>query len=243
MPRKTNYYLNERKRLDDIAKDFSMGKDFNAKLEKYKLIKIREDAKNGEILEVGCADGFLTKGLARYFKHITAIDASKKLIEKAKKHNLNNVIYKQTLFERFVPEFKFDTIILAEILEHVINPSQLLKLSREWLKEDGAIIIISPNAYSIHRQIGKLANMLKDIHDLNKTDIGVGHRRVYDHKLMAKDITNAGLKILKADGIFFKPLSNEQMNTLNQKTIDAFFEIGKKFPPEFLAQLYFVCGK
>lgn len=244
MPKITNKSLqSERRRLDKIAQTFSMGESLNKKLEKYKLIKMRLDVKDGEVLEVGCADGFLTKGLAEHYKHITAIDASEKLLKKAKRLRLKNAEFVHTLFEEYEPKKQFDTIILAEILEHVINPVLLLKLSRRWLKDTGRVIIISPNAKSLHRQIGVFASMLKDIHDLNETDIRVGHRRVYDHKSMTKDIRLAKLKIVKSDGIFLKPLANIQMDTLDDKVLDAFFEIGEKTSPEWLAQLYFVCKK
>jgi len=228
----------EKKRLSDIAVGFSMKTGFNGKLEKYRILTIRENLKGDEILDIGCADGFMVKALSKYFKHITAIDGSEELINRAKQHNLKNVDFIHTLFEEFEPTSKFDSIILSDILEHVRDPIQLLNMARRYVKNDGVILALCPNANSIHRNIGVLAGMLKDVHNLNKSDKSVGHRRVYGIDSLSKDIKSAKLKIVKWGGMFLKPLSNDQMNQLDNKIIDAFYLIGKKLPQEFLTEIY-----
>lgn len=233
----------EKKRLKQLAEGFSMADGFDGKLEKYMLAVIVNLVKGDWILDVGCADGVMAAGLAPHTKHMVAIDGSFELIEKAKKRKLPNVTFVCSLFEDYKPERKFDTVILSEILEHVADPVQLLKKSREWLKDDGVIVIITPNATSLHRQIGVLAEMLHDVHDLNDRDRRVGHRRVYDMGLLQKHIRAAKLKILKKGGLFLKPLSNAQMDTLEQNVINAFYLIGKRMPQELLTQLYVQCRK
>jgi len=233
----------EKKRLLNVTAGFSMKTGFNGKLEKYRILTIKEHLKNGEILDVGCADGLMAKELAKSFKHITAIDGSEELINMAKQYKLKNVDFVYSLFEEFEPKIKFDSVILSDILEHVKNPIHLLKLAKKWVKDNGIILILCPNANSIHRNIGAMANMLKNIHKLNKSDIKVGHRRVYDIHSLRKDIELANLKIEKWGGMFLKPLSNEQMNKLNDKVIDAFYSIGKQLDPKLLAEIYVQCKK
>lgn len=235
----------EKKRLSHIAKDFSMKTGFNGRLEKYRILTIKENLKGEKILDVGCADGLMTKELSKYFKHITAIDGSEKLIKRAEKYNLKNVKFIYTLFEEFNTKDKFDSVILSDILEHVKEPVRLMKMSKEWVKRNGRILILVPNAYSIHRQIGVMAGLLKDAHDLNATDIKNGHRRVYDLDLLKEDIKSAGLKIIKSGGMFFKPFSNSQMDSLqlNDNILDALYKMGTKFSPQLLAEIYVVCRK
>ena len=239
---KDNFEL-ERKRLADIAVDFSMKTGFDARLEKYRILTIIENIQGDDILEVGCAEGFMTQELSKNFKSITAIDASEKMIGEAKKLYLKNVDFICTLFEEYNPEEKFSNIVLCNILEHVRDPIELLKKSREWVKDGGSIVVLCPNAQSVHREIGVLAGMMSDIHDLNETDIRVGHRRVYDIKSLKEDIEVADLKIVKWGGIFLKPLSNSQMAPLDDKVIDAFYLIGKKLSPEVLTEIYVQCKK
>lgn len=233
----------EKKRLEDIGKKFTMEEGVTKKLEKYFIQMLKKDLGPGQTLEIGCADGYLAKNLAKFTTHITGIDGSKKLIDRAKKRKLKKVTFIYSLFEEYNPEIEFDYIILCDILEHVVDPIKLLKMSKAWLKRGGKIIIISPNANSIHRQIGQIAGMIKDVHELNETDLRVGHRRVYDTKLLQNEINEAGLRIIKEDGFFLKPLSDSQMEVLPDEVINAFYLIGEKMPKDLLALLYFVCKK
>ena len=233
----------EKKRLEEIAKDFTMESGLTKKVEAYFIEKIKKDLKKGRLLEIGCADGYLSKMLSEFPVKITAIDGSKKLIDKARRRKLRNVKFINTLYEEYKPEIQFDTIILSDILEHVSDPVDLLRKTKKWLKKNGRSIVISPNAYSLHRQIGVLAGMLGNAHDLNATDLKVGHRRVYDIKLLKAKIKKAELKVIKEDGFFLKPLSDVQMEDLPNEVINAFYLIGKKIPKRFLALLYVVASK
>lgn len=235
--------LQEKKRLEDIGKTFTMETGLTKKIEDYFVDKMKDDLGPGHVLEIGSADGYLAKKLAKYTTFITGIDGSEKLVQRAKKREIKNATFIYSLFEEYKPQTKFDYIILCDILEHVNDPIELLRLSKKWLKNSGTVIIISPNASSVHRQIGFLAGMLKDIHELNSTDLRVGHRRVYDSKILKKDIRKAGLRVIKADGFFLKPLSDSQMEDLPDEVINAFYLIGKKLPKKFLALLYLVCSK
>ena len=73
----------EKKRLEEIAKDFTMESGLTKKVEAYFIEKIKKDLKKGRLLEIGCADGYLSKMLSEFPVKITAIDGSKKLIDKA----------------------------------------------------------------------------------------------------------------------------------------------------------------
>ena len=233
----------EKKRLADIATHFSMGTGFNGRLEKYSIQTVREQCKGQRLLDVGCADGFMVRALAPYFTHITAIDGSEELIARAKELHLSNVEFLWTLFEEYKPTQKFDTVILSDILEHVDNAVELLRLAKEWICEDGVVVALCPNAYSIHRQIGVLSGMLTDVHDLNPTDISVGHRRVYDIQTLTTDIETAGLHVRTWGGMYLKPLSNGQMDALPDSVVDAFYAIGKNLPPDLLTELYVQSGQ
>lgn len=233
----------EKKRLEKIAKNFSMKEGFTGKMEKFMCLTLQEHLKDGHILDVGCADGVMVKELSKYYKKFTAIDGSQEIINKARGLKLPNVNFVYTLFEDFNPEEKFDSIILSDILEHIENPVQLLKRAKSWLKDNGVILIISPNSNSLHRQIGVLAKMLKDQHDLNATDKRVGHRRVYDFKLLKQDIQKAGLKVDHYEGILLKPLSDPQMDKLPKEVIEAFYLISKQLPTELSNLLFVKCKK
>lgn len=48
---------------------------------------------------------------------------------------------------------KFDCIIMGEVLEHLWDPMSALLEARRVLKENGTLVVTTPNAYSLNRMI------------------------------------------------------------------------------------------
>ena len=228
-------------RLEKIAKHFSMLKGVNGRLEKYRIFTVNQYLSGKTVLDVGCADGVMAKALSGEFR-VTGIDGSKKLIERAQK-NSPTVEFIHTLFEDYKPKRKFDNIVLSFILEHVEDPIKLLKLSKEWVADNGRVIALVPNARSLHRRVGKILKLLSDVHDLNQTDLKQGHRRVYDMDLLKKDVTRAGSTILFTGGYFIKALSEAQMVDWSDELLDAFYEVSKDFDPQYCMEIFAVFKK
>ncbi len=45
---------------------------------------------------------------------------------------------------------KFDVIVAGEVIEHLVNPGRLLTNMRRHLKEDGVLIVTTPNPFYLH---------------------------------------------------------------------------------------------
>ncbi len=207
----------------------------------YRLDTILPNLKGPKVLEMGCSTGVMTRRLAKIFSKLTVIDGSKKYIDYVKKIvKAKYVNFIVSLFEDFKTKEKFDDIILANVLEHVKNPVFVLKKAKNWLKKQGRIHIIVPNAESLHRRIGQKMGILKELKSFSKNDVRIGHRRVYTKKSLESDIKKAGLHALKSQGIFLKPFSNSQMSKLDKEVLDAFYEIGKELP-DYCSSIYFIC--
>ncbi len=235
--------IKEIKKLENISKWYS-GRNwgFYTKLVYFGFLTLKPYFKKGNVLEVGCADGAMTQYLTQIFNDITVVDPSKKYVRLVLKTYPFIKGY-VSLFEDFKPPEKYKNIILAHILEHVKNPVLFLKKAKQCLQDNGVILVIVPNANSLHRQAGVLMGLLKKVTDLNESDIEIGHRRVYTIKTLMRDIKKAGLKIKKWGGIFLKPLSNKQIEeSWSDYLINAYYELGKKYP-EIAAELYVVCSK
>lgn len=113
-------------------------------------------------------------------------------------------------------------------------------MQKNILKKNGVIILDVPNSQSIHRQIGVLLGMLKRENQLNTQDKSIGHKRVYDMKILKRDVRKAGLLIKDSGGIFLKPFDNEQMGKiLNEKGIAAFSKLGIRYP-DISAEIYII---
>lgn len=192
-------------------------------------------------LVLGPSEGVeLERILQKRFLSLTFVDGSSRVIEEVKK-KIPNQEYIVSLFENMNLKNKFDTIIAHHILEHLDNPVKILTYIKKYSKPDTKIILSVPNAKSIHRMLGVKMGLLKNIYELNDSDIRVGHRKVYDFDSLEKDIICSGLKVIAKFGCFFKPFSNSQLENFSQEQINGFYELGKDFP-ENCAEIIFICS-
>jgi len=123
------------------------------------------------------------------------------------------------------------------------NPIKILKLAKGWLKKNRVILVDVPNANSINRLVGVKMGLLERKTDLHENDIRIGHRRVYTLNKLIWDAKKAGLRIRKTGGIFFKPLSNKQIEeNWDKQMIKGFYKLGKDFP-ELDAEIYIICSQ
>jgi 2-polyprenyl-3-methyl-5-hydroxy-6-metoxy-1,4-benzoquinol methylase len=231
----------ERELLTNVSswyKNTSWG--FYTKIVWYSYVSIKPFFHGEHCLEMGPADGEMTRFLKDDFKKLTVVDASPEYVAAAKKLG-KNVDGHTALFEEFEPTEKFDTIIMSHVLEHVQDPVLVLERAKKWLAPGGRIIAVVPNADSMHRRLGVKLGMLERQNQLNDQDVEIGHRRVYNREMLDQDIRTTGLQVINKGGIFLKLLSNAQMLTFeDDKLIDAMFELGKDFP-QHCSEIYAVC--
>lgn len=204
---------------------------------RYRSIKKNLTGKYG--LELGPAEGSMTQYLIDDFQNLTIVEGSRMLLDKIPDYD--NVTKINSLFEDFNPEEKFDAIIMEHILEHVENPIELISRAKNWLSTQGKMFIGVPNGDSIHRLAGVKMGLLDDKCSLNDRDYQLGHRRVYTKKTLKADIEACNLKVLEFGGVFFKPVSNKQIDeNWSNEMIEAFFQLGKDFP-DLCAEIYCIC--
>ena len=233
----------EKQRCEEIApKYFSEKlKGVDEKYNKAALKKILPMCHGLNILELGCGEGLWTEALLQVFDRVVVVDASKSLIRNLQHKFGNKVICYHSLFEEFEAEDKFDTILAAHIFEHIQDPVTLLKRIATWLNIGGHLIILVPNAGSLHRRVGKQMGILKDTTRLSDSDRFAGHRRVYTLETLTGDIIKSGLKVIRTGGLTLKPLSNAQMERWPDDLLNAYLSLGEDIP-EYAGQIYAVCS-
>lgn len=232
----------EEDRLKKISKVYSARRSFDKFIIKFGTAKILANAKGPSVLELGSADGLMTEILANNFKSVHVVEASPRYVKIIKNKRLKNVKVFKSLIENFKPVSKYDDIILARVLEHVISPKEILGKARSWIKSGGRIHIIVPNADSLNRRVGQAMDIIKNRNDLDEHDLNMGHRRVYSVSRLSRELKIANLKVLKITGIFLKPLSNKQMLRWPKRIIEAFNIVGDDFP-ELCTEIYIITGK
>lgn len=223
--------LNNYKQAYDKTQKYSF--DNNIILNWYAQRVIEKYPSNLKVLDLGLGHGIVANILSKYFSDYLVLDGSEDIIEKYKKENPDSKArIKQTFFEDFKPDEQYDLIVMGFILEHVDNPLEILNRYKKFLSSDGKIIIAVPNAEAMNRRIGYYANLLDDLHKLSNMDKLLGHKRYFDIQSIKKLITDAGLIEDSIEGIYLKPVTTDQMLSLNfsESILKAFCDLGVLYP-------------
>ncbi len=227
-------------RLESISETHDYNDGFNGVLMEYKFKSIQKLIdKDHNVLELGPADGKITRMICDITNKITVVDASTTYLSRIQDfdENIDSIV---GLIEDVEIEKKFNLVLLMHVLEHVEDPIRILRRCKEWLTEDGLLVVTVPNANSFHRHLGVKMGLLDEVYQLNESDINVGHRRVYDWDSLEYDVVSSGLEVVQRQGIFFKLFNNSMMSKLEEEQLDGLFELGKKFP-ENCAEIMFIC--
>lgn len=116
------------------------------------LERIEKHKKNGNLLDIGCANGFfLDEARQRNWK-VYGVEISKWAVRYAKeKLNLN--VIEGSLENTAFPDKSFDVIVMLDVLEHLPDPKYTLLEIGRILKNDGILYISIPNISSAMSRI------------------------------------------------------------------------------------------
>lgn len=108
--------------------------------------------KGRRVLDVGCSQGIVPLLLAREGCQVTGVDTSPQAIEEAKAylaaepaHIQQNVTYINSDFLALdTLEIEPDTVVISEVLEHLVRPELFIEKARDLLKQGGRLVITVP---------------------------------------------------------------------------------------------------
>jgi 2-polyprenyl-3-methyl-5-hydroxy-6-metoxy-1,4-benzoquinol methylase len=101
---------------------------------------------SNKVLDIGCGEGFGSSLLSRGAKSVVGCDVSAKAISSSKlKYGKGKAAFlvcdgTKLPFE----DASFDVVVAFEVIEHLKNPSALLKVIRRMLHEEGVLVISTP---------------------------------------------------------------------------------------------------
>lgn len=162
----------EEKNLDRISQAYKgeLGK-MSEEDAKKRIDWIRKNVVGDRILDIGCSQGITSILLAKEDKNVIGIDSEISRIEYAQKDKEeeqigNNLKFICDDFLAYDFNVKFDTIIMAEVLEHVFSPELFLDKALKLLNENGRIIITVPfgiNPFPDHKRTYYFLELFKQI--------------------------------------------------------------------------------
>ncbi len=152
-----NYNKDYRKKHSPIigknmsAQDFY---DFSRDIFVNRVKRVKSLLKsNYDILEIGCSTGHFLDLIRNHVSSCVGIELDEKYVKFARE-NLKLKIYDKPI-EKINFKKKFDVIFLFQVLEHIPNPIEFLKICKKNLKHNGQIYIEVPNLddtlYSVYK--------------------------------------------------------------------------------------------
>lgn len=233
----------EHSRLKNVSRWYSSKYGFYARLVDYGFQSLQPHFVGSTCLELGPADGQMTRRLLEVFRNVTSVEGSPSFCDKLRIDlgEFPGFRVDYALFEEYKPDRVFDTVVAAHVMEHLREPVCVLSKIKEWVSPDGVLLVLVPNAFSFHRLVAVKMGLLERPDQLNDLDIRLGHRRVYTKAHLVNHLESAGWEIHITGGVFFKVLANQQIEQwFTEKMTDGFYELGKDFP-DYAAEIYAVC--
>ncbi|MBQ4058652.1 MAG: methyltransferase domain-containing protein [Lachnospiraceae bacterium] len=177
---------------------------------------IKQIKKCSIVLEFGPANGRMTKYLKENLQcdvYIVEIEeeAAKSALKYAKDGIVDN-IENYAWVERW-SDIRFDYIVFADVLEHLYNPQEVLKLTKTLLKDDGQTIISVPNVS--HNSV--LINQYNNI--FNYTPLGLldnTHIHLFAYNTLKEFCYYAGYVPVIEDATYSNVGDNEVGSHYNQ---------------------------
>jgi len=161
-----------------------------------------------KVLDVGCGGGLLAEALDSKGAEVTAIDVTEANIEVAKLHAQKmqvKIDYRLVTAEELAQKESqsFDVVSCLEVIEHVPDPSQLIKACSDLLKPDGQMFLSTLNRNPrsfITAIVGAeyIFNILpKGTHEWAK---------FIKPSELEGFMRDAGIKLIESKGMFYNPI-------------------------------------
>lgn len=225
--------------LEKISNIYSVENDYDSINTKLAFTIFKDNIKKKNILEIGSADGYMSKMILKYCNSLDILEPSSSYCSIIKNQNINVKNIYNCFIEDLDKSLKYDVIIIAGLLHHIENPIGFLELLKNHLNKSSIVLATVPNVESLHRRIGVKMGILRNEFDSSSRNIKFNQYGKFNLNLFKKLFKDSGYTIEESYGYMIKPFSSEIMENLDltDNQIQAMFEIGKEFQ-SICSQLY-----
>lgn len=160
----------------------------------YWILKILERENSPvKILDVGTASGYLGRVLTGRGHCVTGIEKDPSTAEAAREHYNSLQVADLEAFD-FPYRRQFDYIIFADVLEHLRDPSAVLRCCIPALKENGKIIISVPNVANF---LVRLSLLLGRFDYMDRGILDRTHFRFFTLRSLEKMVSEIACKVVE----------------------------------------------
>lgn len=200
-------------------------------------------------LDLGCGDGVITAEIAAFASAVVGVDISDRNIAAANDLRPRaNVRYIRAAVEEpevYADGQSFDAVSAFEILEHVYDPAAFLCDAAAQLRPGGVLLLSTPNAASLTRRLKRRFRPLVRHAGYADADTLIEeHHREYTLPDLRRLVRDAGLRVLKEDGVvLLLPFPNTLERVTQWKPIHALNVRSGGWYPPLAAECYLAAQK
>lgn len=176
------------------------------------------------VLDIGCGIGEIGSRVKENNNIVYGIDISENAIKKAIR---KSIVGKQCDIEKEgIPfkQIKFDTIVAAEIIEHIFDTDDFLQKIHSRLKKNGELILTTPNIATLGRRL-MLFFGKNPLIEVNTRKYTAGHIRYF--------VKDSLFELLQSNGFMITLFTSDIVNFNNIGTLNS----------RVLAELFPTLGK
>ncbi len=158
-----------------------------------KLLALLDGEPRGRLLDVGCAAGELGVLLAARGWSVAGVDREPALVAAARERGIDarHCDFGQMLLPW--PDSAFDAVVLAEVIEHVLDTDHVLTEIVRVLRSGGALIVTTPNLASLENRARLLLGRYPMWMDIRVE--GTGHVRYYTPRMLRAHLRRHGFRV------------------------------------------------
>jgi 2-polyprenyl-3-methyl-5-hydroxy-6-metoxy-1,4-benzoquinol methylase len=164
--------------------------------EKAKVATLKEYVPEGSrVLDVGCASGLFVLEARRQGFLAEGVEPSKMLSDIAR--NVVGVPVTHSEVEQFPPPYRFDAVVIWDVLEHLYDPVRVARCASDLLKAGGILMAQTPHYLGLSHRLKTLFCRLGLRRNHFKHFGFPHHVYSFDRRSLTALLVQAGLKPLR----------------------------------------------
>jgi 2-polyprenyl-3-methyl-5-hydroxy-6-metoxy-1,4-benzoquinol methylase len=168
------------------------------------LERILRSIPAGRMCDIGCGRGALIKRLEDYHD-VSGCDFENAAVEACIAKGLPVRQIDLNSAQSLPFDSRFDTIVISEVCEHLLNPRNALQVAHKGLVPDGLLVVTVPNAIPLFVRIGiPFGKTISWLHYPSGDTEKAGHIRFYTMNSMSRLLEEEGFKVTDVMGVSFR---------------------------------------
>lgn len=134
-------------------------------------------ATGARILDLGCWDGAYAARYKRAGNYVAGIESSPTAARMARERGVDARV--GNVMETHHFDERFDIVVAGEIIEHVFDTDDFIKIVSSYLKPGGLLVVTTPNVASLPRRLLLLLGINPYLENRVIQGVSVGHIRYF----------------------------------------------------------------